>query len=93
VSLVADVEVRLDRFHEDVHLDVADGKVVAVLGPNGSGKTTLLRALAGVVPLSGGRIVLDGHAVPQVDDLASLPMSLWAQRQGYAPIHPNILGF
>ncbi len=36
---------------------------------------------------------VDGHAVPQVDDLASLPMSLWAQRQGYAPIHPNILGF
>jgi FdhE protein len=36
---------------------------------------------------------IDGHAVPQVDDLASLPMSLWAQRQGYAPIHPNILGF
>jgi len=36
---------------------------------------------------------IDGHAVPQVDDLASLPMSLWAQRQGYAPMHPNIFGF
>ncbi len=31
-----------------------------MLGPNGSGKTTLLRALAGLQPLSGGRIVLDG---------------------------------
>jgi molybdate transport system ATP-binding protein len=63
VSLVADVEVRLGRFHEDLHLDVADGEVVAVLGPNGSGKTTLLRSLAGVVPLTGGRIVLDGQVL------------------------------
>ena len=63
VSLVADVEVRLGRFHEDLHLDVADGEVVAVLGPNGSGKTTLLRSLAGVVPLTGGRVVLDGQVL------------------------------
>ena len=63
MSLVADVEVRLGRFHEDLHLDVADGEVVAVLGPNGSGKTTLLRALAGGVPLTGGRIVLDGQVL------------------------------
>jgi molybdate transport system ATP-binding protein len=63
VSLTADVEVRLAEFHEDVHLDVADGEVVAVLGPNGAGKTTLLRALAGVLPLTGGRIVLDGRVL------------------------------
>lgn len=63
VSLAADVEVRLAEFHEDVHLDVADGEVVAVLGPNGAGKTTLLRALAGVLPLTGGRIVLDGRVL------------------------------
>ena len=32
-----------------------------VLGPNGAGKTTLLRALAGLLPLDGGRIELDGE--------------------------------
>jgi molybdate transport system ATP-binding protein len=63
MTLTADVEVRLDEFHEDVHLDVTDGEVVAVLGPNGAGKTTLLRALAGVRPLTGGRIVLDGRVL------------------------------
>ena len=41
-------------------LEVADGEVLAVLGPNGSGKSTLLRALAGLQPLTGGRIVVDG---------------------------------
>ena len=63
MTLCADVDVQLDGFHEDVHLDVADGEVVAVLGPNGAGKTTLLRALAGVLPISGGRIVLDGQVL------------------------------
>ena len=51
---------RRDASSSDSHLEVADGEVVAVLGPNGSGKSTLLRALAGLQPLSGGRIVLDG---------------------------------
>jgi len=63
MTLVADVDVRLDQFHEEVSLEVADGEVVAVLGPNGAGKTTLLRALAGVLPLDGGRIVLDGQVL------------------------------
>jgi molybdate transport system ATP-binding protein len=60
MSLVADVGMRLGGFSEDVALEVADGEVVAVLGPNGSGKSTLLRALAGLQPLSSGRIELDG---------------------------------
>lgn len=44
-----------------VGLDVAEHEVVCVLGPSGSGKSTLLRAVAGLQPLSGGRVVLDGR--------------------------------
>ena len=47
----------MGAFEEQLDLEVADGEVVAVLGPNGSGKSTLLRALAGLQPLTGGRIV------------------------------------
>ncbi|HKS05030.1 MAG TPA: ABC transporter ATP-binding protein [Gemmatimonadaceae bacterium] len=36
------------------------GAVTAVVGPNGSGKSTLVRALLGRVPVSEGRIVIDG---------------------------------
>ena len=34
----------------------------------------------------------DGHAVPIVDDLAALPLSLWAHEHGYARPQPNLLG-
>jgi molybdate transport system ATP-binding protein len=43
-----------------VAFTVAAGEVVALLGPNGSGKSTILRALMGLLPLAGGRVVLDG---------------------------------
>ena len=63
VSLDAEVHVTIGTFDQRLHLDVAAGEVVAVLGPNGSGKSTLLRALAGLQPLTGGRIVLDGQVL------------------------------
>jgi molybdate transport system ATP-binding protein len=63
MSLNAEVRIMVGNFEEQLDLEVADGEVVAVLGPNGSGKSTLLRALAGLQPLSGGRIVLDGRVL------------------------------
>ena len=32
----------------------------------------------------------DGHAVPVVDDLATLALDVWAQEQGYVRLHPNV---
>jgi FdhE protein len=34
----------------------------------------------------------DGHAVPLVDDLASIPLTLWAHEHGYTRLQPNLLG-
>ena len=34
----------------------------------------------------------DGHAVPLVDDLAAIPLSLWAHERGYSRLQPNLLG-
>ena len=34
----------------------------------------------------------DGNAVPLVDDLAALPLSLWAAEHGYSRAQPNLLG-
>ena len=34
----------------------------------------------------------NGLADPMVDELASIPLSLWADEHGYAKLHPNLLG-
>jgi formate dehydrogenase accessory protein FdhE len=34
----------------------------------------------------------DGHAVPVVDDLAVIPLTLWAHEHGYNRLQPNLLG-
>jgi FdhE protein len=34
----------------------------------------------------------DGHAVPVVDDLGAIPLSLWAQEHGYTRSQQNLLG-
>ncbi|WP_327349835.1 ABC transporter ATP-binding protein [Streptomyces sp. NBC_01321] len=66
-----DARLVVDRgaFRLDVALTVAPGEVVALLGPNGAGKTTALRALAGLTPLTGGHLRLDGatleHTPPE----------------------------
>ncbi len=39
-------------------IDVAPGEIVALLGPNGAGKSTLVKAVAGLVPVSAGRVRL-----------------------------------
>lgn len=67
--VLADVSVNYGprRALRDVSLSVTSGEVLAVLGPSGCGKSTMLRAVAGLEPLSGGRISLGGR------DLAGVP--------------------
>ncbi|KMO98181.1 ABC transporter ATP-binding protein [Streptomyces roseus] len=43
-----------------VDLEVAEQEIVCVLGPSGSGKSTLLRVVAGLQPVSAGRVLLGG---------------------------------
>ena len=63
MTLVACAEVSRGTCTLDVAVRVAGGETVAVVGPNGSGKSTLLDAVAGLVPVSGGRIVIGGRVV------------------------------
>jgi len=46
---------------EGVGFSLAEGEFVALVGLNGSGKSTLLKAVAGLIPLTGGEIVRRGR--------------------------------
>jgi molybdate transport system ATP-binding protein len=67
-GLVIDAEMTRGEFTLRVDLSVSPGEVLGVLGPNGAGKSTLLNAAAGLMPVSRGRILLDGQVV---DDAAT----------------------
>jgi len=57
-TLTMTASVQRGTFRLDVDVTVEPGEVLGVIGPNGSGKTTLLRALAGLTPITDGRITL-----------------------------------
>jgi len=53
------------------------GSLTAVVGPNGAGKSTLIKAIAGLLPIESGQILLDGIS-PQ--DIAYLPQQAQIDR-------------
>lgn len=46
-----------------VDLVAERGKLTAIIGPNGAGKSTLIKAVAGLVPVTGGRVLLGEEAI------------------------------
>jgi len=46
-----------------VSLCVAPGEILCLLGRNGAGKTTTMKAIMGLLPLTGGRVWLDGRTI------------------------------
>lgn len=50
----------------DVHLDVASGEFVAVVGPSGSGKSSLLAVAGALTTPDTGRVLLDGVDISRV---------------------------
>jgi peptide/nickel transport system ATP-binding protein len=51
---------------QDISFELARGECVGLVGESGSGKTTIARAIAGLHPISGGTILLDGEPLPSL---------------------------
>ena len=78
-----------------LNLDINDGEFMVLVGPSGSGKTTALRMLAGLEPLDGGRVEIEGRDVtwvpPKDRDIAMVfqnyalyPNKTVAENMGFA---------
>lgn len=55
----------------DASLSIEEGEMLALMGPNGAGKSTILKALFGIAPLSGGKVLLHGQPIePKAHEMA-----------------------
>jgi ATP-binding cassette subfamily C protein len=63
----------------DCTLAIPSGSFVALVGPSGAGKTTALDLVVGLVRPQGGKVLLDGV------DLAQIDMRAWRRMIGYVP--------
>jgi ABC-type sugar transport system ATPase subunit len=45
----------------DISCSIEDGEFIVIVGPSGCGKSTVLRAIAGLEPVSSGKIYIDGR--------------------------------
>jgi NitT/TauT family transport system ATP-binding protein len=57
---------------DDLSFEAAEGELITIVGPSGGGKTTLLRCLSGLMPPTGGEVLLRGRAFNDVPDELAL---------------------
>jgi ABC-type sugar transport system ATPase subunit len=88
-------EVRIEKLKKsfgpvavlkDIDLTVEDGSFVVLVGPSGCGKSTLLRSIAGLEPVSSGRMTIGGR---QVNDLPPSQREIAMVFQSYA-LYPHM---
>jgi sulfonate transport system ATP-binding protein len=58
---------------DDLHMEIAQGEFVALIGRSGSGKSTLLRALAGLDDEIEGTVAVDGEVGVAFQDARLVP--------------------
>ncbi|MEE1760852.1 ABC transporter ATP-binding protein [Streptomyces sp. SP18BB07] len=78
---------------EDVSFDVGPGETVALVGESGSGKTTIGRAVLGLTPVSGGRVLLDGRDITRLTGRARRALSTDMQaifQNPYGSLNPAL---
>jgi ATP-binding cassette, subfamily C, bacterial len=87
-------EIRLDAVsfsHEQravlrqLSLQIPAGALTVITGPSGAGKTTLVDLVVGLLEPEGGRILVDGVPLTDIDRYA------WRRQIGYVPQEPLLV--
>ena len=71
---------------KDISLEIADGEVVAIIGPSGTGKSTLLRCLNFLAKPSAGKITIGNF---QIDAAHATRKEIYQLRQKTAMVFQN----
>lgn len=71
---------------DNVSLEAGKGEIVGIVGRNGSGKTMLMKCICGFIPLTSGRITVDGKEIGKdVDFPASTGVII--ETPGFVPYY------
>ena len=75
---VRELQSRYGRIRalKKVSVTVHGGELVALVGANGAGKTTLMRAISGVQPITGGRILFEGKDISRMNAAARVRLGI-----------------
>lgn len=57
----------LQKAVNDISFEVKTGEILGFLGPNGAGKTTTMKMLTQYIDMDGGRILIDGQPLQELD--------------------------
>jgi ABC-2 type transport system ATP-binding protein len=64
---------------DDVSFAVKQGEIFGLLGPNGAGKSTLIRMMTTLLPITGGKALINGYDVSKDPDSARRCMGVIPQ--------------
>ncbi|WP_431043225.1 thiol reductant ABC exporter subunit CydD [Streptomyces sp. P1-3] len=83
-DLVVTYPGRAEPALAETSFEVRHGETVALVGPSGVGKSTLLDAVLGFATPAGGRVLIDGT------DLAELDVESWRRQVAWVPQRPHL---
>jgi oligopeptide/dipeptide ABC transporter ATP-binding protein len=77
---------------DDVSLVIERGKTLGLVGETGSGKSTLARCVAGLIPVTSGRVIFDGRDITNLSRGAMRPLRREVQmifQDPYSSLNPR----
>ena len=77
---------------DDVSLSIPRGQTLGLVGETGSGKSTLARCVAGLIPVTSGRVIFDGRDITKLSRGAMRPLRREVQmifQDPYSSLNPR----